>query len=205
MPMSARSRGRSTSGAWTSRPSTISRPDWICSSRFTQRISVLLPEPLGPHTTRTSPRATSSSTSLEDVELPEPLVHPLVADDRARGGCRSARSLSASSLSSRQRGATCPRCPSARARGLPGPTEMPRSFTARRERRARPEGDPPGPAPPRGRRPGRVAFHESRGQRGSPLRAEYIRPRRGSQAVRAGRPPGRVEPPGPSDATRRST
>ena len=38
------------------------------------RISVLLPEPDGPHTTTTSPASTPGSMSAQDVELAEPLV-----------------------------------------------------------------------------------------------------------------------------------
>jgi hypothetical protein len=71
--MFARSRGRSTPGPLTSTPSTRRRPDWIASSRFTQRIRVLLPEPLGPQTTRTSPRATVRSTSRRTCSFPNHL------------------------------------------------------------------------------------------------------------------------------------
>src|SRR4029450_12567319 len=41
--------------------------------RFPPRLRVLLPDPLGPHTTRTSPRATSRSTSLRTWSLPNHL------------------------------------------------------------------------------------------------------------------------------------
>ena len=45
------------------------------SSRLTQRMRVLLPEPDGPHTTMTSPRRHREAHVAEHVEGPEPLVH----------------------------------------------------------------------------------------------------------------------------------
>ncbi len=48
---------------WTDMPSKRMSPDWISSSRLMVRIRVDLPEPDGPQTTTTSPRATSAFTS----------------------------------------------------------------------------------------------------------------------------------------------
>src|SRR5438874_1862352 len=47
------------------------------SSAFTQRISVLLPEPDGPHTTTTSPGATDRVMSRSTCSLPNHLLTPL--------------------------------------------------------------------------------------------------------------------------------
>ena len=54
------------------------------SSPFTHRISVLLPEPDGPHTTTTSPAATSRSMSRSTCSLPKCLLTPRNSDGRAR-------------------------------------------------------------------------------------------------------------------------
>src|ERR1051326_8054319 len=54
-------------------------PFWKRSSAFTQRISVLLPEPDGPHTTTTSPGAIESSISRRTWSLPNHLSTPLNA------------------------------------------------------------------------------------------------------------------------------
>ena len=45
-------------------PSTVMAPSWNGSSPLTHLISVDLPEPDGPHTTTTSPLATSVEQSL---------------------------------------------------------------------------------------------------------------------------------------------
>ena len=63
MPTRARRRGRSTPGLrrpseGRATPSTVMAPCWNGSSALMHLMSVLLPEPLGPQTTTTSPRAT---------------------------------------------------------------------------------------------------------------------------------------------------
>ena len=55
-------------------PSTLSTPDWCSSRRLTQRISVLLPEPEGPHTTMRSPLATDKSMSRNTWNSPNHLL-----------------------------------------------------------------------------------------------------------------------------------
>ena len=55
MPTFARKAAASNPAAESDKPSTIISPDWIRSKRLMQRISVLLPLPLGPQTTTTSP------------------------------------------------------------------------------------------------------------------------------------------------------
>jgi len=62
MPTSERSFLRSVLGSRTDMPSTTMSPAWMRSSPLMQRSSVLLPEPLGPQTTTTSPSWTSSDT-----------------------------------------------------------------------------------------------------------------------------------------------
>ena len=71
-PMRLRSRFSSLplSAPCTSWPSNRMGPDWISSSRFTVRISVDLPEPDGPQTTTTSPRATSALMSMSAGMVP---------------------------------------------------------------------------------------------------------------------------------------
>ena len=59
MPMRARSFGRLVLGSPTEIPSTVMVPSWNGSSPLTHLISVDLPDPDGPHTTTTSPLATS--------------------------------------------------------------------------------------------------------------------------------------------------
>src|SRR6185503_4952208 len=73
MPTSARSRARSTRGAVMDSPWTRISPFWIGSRRLTQRISVLFPEPDGPHTTMTSPASTSRLTSARTWSGPNHL------------------------------------------------------------------------------------------------------------------------------------
>src|ERR1700730_14818396 len=64
MPMRARSFGRSVLGSFTEIPATVTVPSWNGSSPLTHLISVDLPEPDGPHTTTTSPLATSIEQSF---------------------------------------------------------------------------------------------------------------------------------------------
>ncbi len=64
MPMRARSFGRSVLRSPTEMPATVMVPSWNGSSPLTHLISVDLPEPDGPHTTTTSPLATSVEQSL---------------------------------------------------------------------------------------------------------------------------------------------
>ena len=64
MPMRARSLGRSVLRSPTEMPSTVMMPSWNGSSPLTHLISVDLPEPEGPHTTTTSPLATSVEQSF---------------------------------------------------------------------------------------------------------------------------------------------
>ncbi len=69
MPTLRRILSMSTSGSVASKPPTWMVPSLGCSSRFTQRSRVDLPEPEGPIRQTTSPGATSRlmplSTSLE--------------------------------------------------------------------------------------------------------------------------------------------
>src|SRR5882757_7775998 len=64
MPIRARSFGRSVLGSPTEIPATVTVPSWNGSSPLTHLISVDLPEPDGPHTTTTSPLATSVEQSF---------------------------------------------------------------------------------------------------------------------------------------------
>src|SRR6185295_7913006 len=73
MPTSARRRERFTSGAVMLLPCTRISPFWMGSSRLTQRMRVLLPEPEGPHTTMTSPPATARFTSASTWRGPNHL------------------------------------------------------------------------------------------------------------------------------------
>ena len=59
MPIRARSFGSLVFGSPTEMPSTLMVPSWNGSRPLTHLISVDLPEPEGPHTTTTSPLATS--------------------------------------------------------------------------------------------------------------------------------------------------
>ena len=69
MPMRARSFGRSVLRSPTEMPATVMVPSWNGSSPLTHLISVDLPEPDGPHTTTTSPLATSVEQSLSTWKL----------------------------------------------------------------------------------------------------------------------------------------
>src|ERR1700754_5230719 len=64
MPMRARNFGRFVALSPTETPSTVIVPAWNGSSPLVHLISVLLPEPDGPQTTTTSPRATLAEHSF---------------------------------------------------------------------------------------------------------------------------------------------
>src|SRR6266704_2904365 len=74
MPMRARSFGRSVLGSFTEMPGGGGAPSWNGSSPLTHLISVDLPEPDGPHTTTTSPLATSVEQSLSTWNGPYHLL-----------------------------------------------------------------------------------------------------------------------------------
>src|SRR3954462_7743365 len=74
MPTRARSALRSVSGAPTEMPSTTISPESICSRPLMQRISVLLPEPDGPHTTTTEPFVTVAEQSSRTRKSPKDFV-----------------------------------------------------------------------------------------------------------------------------------
>src|SRR6185369_12199050 len=61
-------------GSHTERPSTMISPDWTVSRRLMQRISVLLPLPLGPQTTTTCPATMLKSMSLSTCSAPNHLL-----------------------------------------------------------------------------------------------------------------------------------
>jgi hypothetical protein len=73
MPTRDRSEVRSASAREIVAPSTTMSPDWIRSRAFTQRISVLLPEPEGPQTT-TSPVETARLMSRRTWSRPNHLL-----------------------------------------------------------------------------------------------------------------------------------
>src|SRR5947209_3687850 len=58
----------------TSRPSTVALPSASGTSPHRPRISVVLPEPLGPSMPNTSPGPTVRVTSLTAVKLPKRIV-----------------------------------------------------------------------------------------------------------------------------------
>ena len=76
MPMCSRTLFTSTPGAVMSSPSKKILPAVGFSSRFTQRRSVDLPEPLGPRIATTSPRWTSRSTPFKTSREPNDLTSP---------------------------------------------------------------------------------------------------------------------------------
>src|SRR5882757_1924448 len=57
-------------------PSTMRSPSLIASRPLMQRISVDLPEPLGPHTTTTSRGSTLSVMSFSTLSAPNHLLTP---------------------------------------------------------------------------------------------------------------------------------
>src|ERR1700682_2756575 len=69
MPMRARNLGRSVLRSPTEMPATLMVPCWNGSRPLTHLINVDLPEPDGPHTTTTSPLATSVEQSLSTWKL----------------------------------------------------------------------------------------------------------------------------------------
>src|SRR5687768_3971758 len=74
MPMLELSLGRSVFASPTEMPSTVISPFWKGSSAFTHLISVDLPLPEGPHTTTTSPLATSVEQSTSTWKVPYHLL-----------------------------------------------------------------------------------------------------------------------------------
>src|SRR6516225_5892630 len=69
IPMRARSFGRSVLRSPTATSATLMLPSWNGSRPLTHLIRVDLPEPDGPHTTTTSPLATSVEQSLSTWKL----------------------------------------------------------------------------------------------------------------------------------------
>src|SRR3990172_219929 len=74
MPMRALSFGRLVLRSPTEMPSTVMVPSWKGSSPFTHLMSVDFPEPEGPHTTTTSPLATSVEHLLSTCTAPYHLL-----------------------------------------------------------------------------------------------------------------------------------
>src|SRR5712691_8972255 len=74
MPTRVRRLERFTPGRVIASPRTMISPDWTGSSRFTQRIKVLFPEPEGPHTTTTSPGWIFSERSWRTWSFPNHLL-----------------------------------------------------------------------------------------------------------------------------------
>src|SRR5262245_41657441 len=77
MPTWVRSFTRSTRGPVTGSPRTTIWPCWTPSSPLTHRMSVLLPDPEGPHTTTTSPTPTARSMSRSTCSGPKCLFTPV--------------------------------------------------------------------------------------------------------------------------------
>src|SRR4029450_7513508 len=74
MPICARSRVRLVFGSPTEMPLTTTSPCWKGSRPLTVLISVLLPEPDGPHTTTTSPLFTAVEQPFRTCTAPSPLL-----------------------------------------------------------------------------------------------------------------------------------
>src|SRR5690348_13348607 len=74
MPMRARSFGNLVFGSPTEIPSTVIFPSSNGSSPLTHLINVDFPDPDGPHTTTTSPLATSALQCLSTCMLPYHLL-----------------------------------------------------------------------------------------------------------------------------------
>src|SRR5262245_61872865 len=74
IPTRERSTVRSASDREIVSPSTTTSPDWMRSRAFTQRISVLLPDPDGPQTTTTSPLDTARVMSRSTWSFPNHLL-----------------------------------------------------------------------------------------------------------------------------------
>src|SRR5262245_18978066 len=88
MPTCVRSFTISTRGPVTGSPSTTISPDCTGSRPLTQRMSVLFPEPEGPHTTTTSPASIARSMSRSTCSGPKCLL------TRAKGTAASAALIS---------------------------------------------------------------------------------------------------------------
>src|ERR1700694_2767752 len=84
MPMRARSFGRSVLRSPTEMPATVMVPCWNGSRPLTHLISVDLPDPEGPHTTTTSPLATSVEQPLSTWTVPYHLLKSLIVIIGAR-------------------------------------------------------------------------------------------------------------------------
>ena len=82
MPTSLRRRARALPSAGSGWPSKMISPESIGSSRLIARHSVDLPEPDGPITTTTSPRAIGQVDVAQDVQLAEVLVDAAHHDQR---------------------------------------------------------------------------------------------------------------------------
>ena len=95
MPTFDRNAAASRPGAESDKPSTIISPDWMVSKRLMQRISVLLPLPLGPQTTTTSPAPMVRWMSLRTWSEPNHLF-------------TSRNSITGASCSPRGKIANCP-------------------------------------------------------------------------------------------------
>ena len=106
IPIRCRTAETSTPFAVISSPSKKMRPAWIGSSRLTQRSSVLLPLPLGPMITSTSPAATSRSIPSRTRLSPKLLRTP----SSRRTGPRCRAGLSASAACVGAHGALAVRC-----------------------------------------------------------------------------------------------
>ena len=78
MPTSARSRASARPSAGSGAPSTSMLPPSIGSSRLIVRHSVDLPDPDGPSTTTTSPRATSRLMFRSTGSDPKRLWTPII-------------------------------------------------------------------------------------------------------------------------------
>src|SRR5262249_55650055 len=79
MPMCARRRVRLVFGSPTETPFTSTSPFWKGSRPLTVLISVLLPEPDGPHTTTTSPLFTEVEHSFNTWTGPYHLLTAFIS------------------------------------------------------------------------------------------------------------------------------
>src|SRR6185312_13162677 len=78
MPMRARSFDRLVLRSPTEIPATVMVPSWNGSRPLTHLIRVDLPDPEGPHTTTTSPLATSVEQPLSTWAAPYHLLRSLI-------------------------------------------------------------------------------------------------------------------------------
>src|SRR5919106_5476237 len=74
MPTLVRNRAVSRRVSDNEIPSTMMSPDWMVSSRLMQRMSVLLPLPLGPQTTTAFPASITRSMSFRTCSVPNHLL-----------------------------------------------------------------------------------------------------------------------------------